>query len=135
MLAFALAAALAERDIERHGAGLGAGPSWGGPEAPDNLELGAATQVWLAVSDDRAASVSGQYFFHQQQVPTHKDARAHRFAGPASQLLRPTDRREAARLTVAAAAAAQWNTTLHRERCGIACWIAAVGQQSAPASG
>jgi NAD(P)-dependent dehydrogenase (short-subunit alcohol dehydrogenase family) len=55
-------------------------PGWvptklGGPEAPDNLELGAATQVWLAVSDDRAASVSGQYFFHQQQVPTHKDAR------------------------------------------------------------
>jgi NAD(P)-dependent dehydrogenase (short-subunit alcohol dehydrogenase family) len=55
-------------------------PGWvptklGGPEAPDNLELGAATQVWLAVSDDRAASVSGQNFFHQQQVPTHKDAR------------------------------------------------------------
>jgi NAD(P)-dependent dehydrogenase (short-subunit alcohol dehydrogenase family) len=55
-------------------------PGWvatkmGGPNAPDDLELGAVTQVWLAVSDDPAAHVSGRYFFHQQQVPVHQDAR------------------------------------------------------------
>jgi NAD(P)-dependent dehydrogenase (short-subunit alcohol dehydrogenase family) len=46
-------------------------PGWvatkmGGAGAPDDLDAGARTQVWLAVSDDRHALVSGQYFFHQQ---------------------------------------------------------------------
>lgn len=46
-------------------------PGWvptrmGGPGAPDDLELGALTQAWLAVSDDPAVHVSGRYFFHQQ---------------------------------------------------------------------
>lgn len=45
-------------------------PGWvptkmGGPGAPDNLQKGYETQVWLAVSDD--AKVSGQYFFHQNR--------------------------------------------------------------------
>ena len=44
-------------------------PGWvptkmGGSGAPDDLEAGAATQVWLAVSDDPAAAVSGRYFYH-----------------------------------------------------------------------
>ena len=44
-------------------------PGWvptkmGGPGAPDDLEAGAATQVWLAVSEDPAATVSGRYFYH-----------------------------------------------------------------------
>lgn len=44
-------------------------PGWvatkmGGPSAPDDLEQGHRTQVWLAVSDDPAAEVSGEYFFH-----------------------------------------------------------------------
>jgi hypothetical protein len=47
-------------------------PGWvptkmGGPNAPDDLDLGAATQVWLATSDDRAAQVSGRCFHHQAQ--------------------------------------------------------------------
>jgi NAD(P)-dependent dehydrogenase (short-subunit alcohol dehydrogenase family) len=46
-------------------------PGWvptkmGGPGAPDDLALGAVTQAWLAVSDDAAARVSGQYFRHQK---------------------------------------------------------------------
>lgn len=46
-------------------------PGWvptkmGGPGAPDDLALGAATQAWLAVSDDARARVSGQYFYHQR---------------------------------------------------------------------
>jgi NAD(P)-dependent dehydrogenase (short-subunit alcohol dehydrogenase family) len=51
-------------------------PGWvptrmGGPGAPDDLELGAATQVWLAAGDDPATAVTGQYFFHQrvERVP------------------------------------------------------------------
>lgn len=46
-------------------------PGWvptrmGGPGAPDDLQKGYETQVWLAVSDDEQAKVSGRYFFHQQ---------------------------------------------------------------------
>ena len=46
-------------------------PGWvptrmGGPSAPDDLEDGYRTQVWLAVSDDPAALVSGKYFYHLQ---------------------------------------------------------------------
>ncbi len=46
-------------------------PGWvptkmGGPGAPDDLSLGAVTQAWLAVSDDPAAAVTGQYFRHQK---------------------------------------------------------------------
>ncbi len=41
-------------------------PGWiktnmGGPQAPDPLDLGAETQVWLATSDDPVATTSGQY--------------------------------------------------------------------------
>ena len=47
-------------------------PGWvptkmGGKGAPDDLQEGAATQVWLAVSDDPAAKVSGRYFHHRKQ--------------------------------------------------------------------
>jgi NAD(P)-dependent dehydrogenase (short-subunit alcohol dehydrogenase family) len=47
-------------------------PGWvptkmGGPEAPDNLEEGYATQVWLAVSNNRRALVSGEYFYHRKR--------------------------------------------------------------------
>jgi NAD(P)-dependent dehydrogenase (short-subunit alcohol dehydrogenase family) len=50
-------------------------PGWvatkmGGPNAPDDLSQGSTTQVWLAVSDDPHATVSGEYFFHRQrQLP------------------------------------------------------------------
>ena len=47
-------------------------PGWvptkmGGAGAPDDLQKGYETQVWLAVSDDQKAKVSGRYFFHQKE--------------------------------------------------------------------
>jgi NAD(P)-dependent dehydrogenase (short-subunit alcohol dehydrogenase family) len=46
-------------------------PGWvatkmGGPNAPDDLDAGHRTQVWLAASEDRAAKVSGDYFYHMR---------------------------------------------------------------------
>ena len=48
-------------------------PGWvptkmGGASAPDNLQKGAETQAWLAVSDDADAKVSGSYFFHKREA-------------------------------------------------------------------
>ena len=47
-------------------------PGWvptkmGGPGAPDNLQKGYETQVWLAVSNDEKAKVTGNYFYHQKE--------------------------------------------------------------------
>jgi NAD(P)-dependent dehydrogenase (short-subunit alcohol dehydrogenase family) len=47
-------------------------PGWvptkmGGRGAPDNLQKGYETQVWLAVSNDEGAKVSGHYFFHKKE--------------------------------------------------------------------
>lgn len=47
-------------------------PGWvptkmGGPQAPDDLRLGHATQVWLATSDNADALVSGSYWHHHRQ--------------------------------------------------------------------
>ncbi|MGD1017404.1 MAG: SDR family NAD(P)-dependent oxidoreductase [Roseiarcus sp.] len=46
-------------------------PGWvatrmGGASAPDDLDQGRRTQVWLAVGDDEGARVSGQYFYHMR---------------------------------------------------------------------
>ena len=47
-------------------------PGWvatkmGGRGAPDDLELGADTQAWLAVSGEPAARVTGRYFYHRSE--------------------------------------------------------------------
>ena len=47
-------------------------PGWvptkmGGRGAPDNLQKGYETQVWLAVSNDEKAKDSGHYFFHKKE--------------------------------------------------------------------
>jgi len=47
-------------------------PGWvptkmGGRGAPDNLQKGYETQVWLAVSNDEKVKVSGRYFFHHKE--------------------------------------------------------------------
>jgi NAD(P)-dependent dehydrogenase (short-subunit alcohol dehydrogenase family) len=47
-------------------------PGWvatkmGGAAATDDLDAGHRTQVWLAVSDDPAAKVTGEYFYHMQR--------------------------------------------------------------------
>jgi len=36
----------------------------GGPGAPDDLDAAHRTQVWLITSDDPAATVTGEYFYH-----------------------------------------------------------------------
>ena len=48
-------------------------PGWvptkmGGPGAPDDLVKGYETQVWLAVSDEEDAKVSGRYFYHKEET-------------------------------------------------------------------
>lgn len=46
-------------------------PGWvatkmGGASATDDLDQGHRTQVWLAASDDPAAKVTGEYFYHMR---------------------------------------------------------------------
>jgi NAD(P)-dependent dehydrogenase (short-subunit alcohol dehydrogenase family) len=55
-------------------------PGWvatkmGGSGAPDNLDDGHRTQVWLAASDDAAAKVTGEYFFHMRLRKVNPAAR------------------------------------------------------------
>jgi len=54
-------------------------PGWvptkmGGRGAPDNLIEGYETQVWLAVSNDEKAKVTGQYFYHQKTARYNPEA-------------------------------------------------------------
>jgi hypothetical protein len=56
-------------------------PGWvptrmGGSSATDDLDHAHRTQVWLAVSDDPAALVSGEYFYHREKrdpLPATRD--------------------------------------------------------------
>lgn len=54
-------------------------PGWvptkmGGRGAPDDLQEGYETQVWLAVSDDPRVKVSGRYFHHRLERPYNPQA-------------------------------------------------------------
>ncbi len=54
-------------------------PGWvatkmGGAGAPESIEDGAKTQVWLAVSGDKEALVSGGYFYHERPRSFHPAA-------------------------------------------------------------
>ena len=54
-------------------------PGWvptkmGGQGAPDDLQEGYETQVWLAVSNERRAKVSGRYFHHQKESSYNPEA-------------------------------------------------------------
>jgi NAD(P)-dependent dehydrogenase (short-subunit alcohol dehydrogenase family) len=54
-------------------------PGWvptkmGGRGAPDDLQKGYETQVWLATSNDPTAKVSGRYFFHQKERHHNQEA-------------------------------------------------------------
>jgi NAD(P)-dependent dehydrogenase (short-subunit alcohol dehydrogenase family) len=51
-------------------------PGWvktkmGGPSATDDLDAAHRTQVWLAVSNDPKATVSGKYFYHMELRSPH----------------------------------------------------------------
>jgi NAD(P)-dependent dehydrogenase (short-subunit alcohol dehydrogenase family) len=55
-------------------------PGWvatkmGGAGATDDLDAGHRTQVWLAVSDDAAAKVTGEYFYHMRRREPNPAAR------------------------------------------------------------
>jgi NAD(P)-dependent dehydrogenase (short-subunit alcohol dehydrogenase family) len=55
-------------------------PGWvatrmGGAGASDDLDQGHRTQVWLAASDDAAARVSGEYFYHLRRRAPNPEAR------------------------------------------------------------
>lgn len=55
-------------------------PGWvptrmGGPGAPDDLDQAHRTQAWLAVSVDRAARATGEYFFHLRRREANPQAR------------------------------------------------------------
>lgn len=55
-------------------------PGWvatkmGGPNASDDLDQGHRTQVWLAVSDDREAKVTGEYFYHMRRRAPRAETR------------------------------------------------------------
>jgi len=47
----------------------------GGPGAPDDLDAGAETQVWLATSNDPEAMVSAQYSYPQRRRAAEAAAR------------------------------------------------------------
>jgi NAD(P)-dependent dehydrogenase (short-subunit alcohol dehydrogenase family) len=54
-------------------------PGWvptkmGGKGAPDDLVKGYETQLWLAVSNDEKARVSGRYFFHRHERAHNREA-------------------------------------------------------------
>ena len=55
-------------------------PGWvptrmGGAGAPDDMDQAHRTQAWLAVSDDAAARVTGEYFFHLRRRAPNPQAR------------------------------------------------------------
>jgi NAD(P)-dependent dehydrogenase (short-subunit alcohol dehydrogenase family) len=59
-------------------------PGWirtkmGGSGAPGSLDQGAATQVWLATSDDPAALVTGRYFLDSREQEPAAAVRDERF--------------------------------------------------------
>lgn len=54
-------------------------PGWvptkmGGSGAPDDLKKGYETQVWLAVSNEEKAKVSGRFFYHQKEISYNREA-------------------------------------------------------------
>lgn len=54
-------------------------PGWvptrmGGPGAPDDMDKAHRTQAWLAIGEDEAARVSGDYFFHKRRRAANPEA-------------------------------------------------------------
>jgi len=54
-------------------------PGWvptkmGGQGAPDDLEQGYSTQVWLATGTEKAATLSGRYLHHKKEMDYHLQA-------------------------------------------------------------
>ena len=54
-------------------------PGWvptkmGGIGAPGDLKKGYETQVWLSISNDGKAKVSGRFFYHQKEISYNREA-------------------------------------------------------------
>jgi NAD(P)-dependent dehydrogenase (short-subunit alcohol dehydrogenase family) len=54
-------------------------PGWvptkmGGSGAPDDLQKGYETQVWLATGNDEEAKVTGRFFYHRKQIRYNQEA-------------------------------------------------------------
>jgi NAD(P)-dependent dehydrogenase (short-subunit alcohol dehydrogenase family) len=80
----ALAFAIARRwsDVRSNAVDPGWVPTrMGGPGAPDDLDLGYLTQVWLAVSDEPEARVSGECWYHQRRQKPAAAVRSEQFQG------------------------------------------------------
>jgi NAD(P)-dependent dehydrogenase (short-subunit alcohol dehydrogenase family) len=82
-------------------------PGWvatkmGGPGATDDLNLAHRTQVWLAASDNQAATVTGEYFYHQQR---REPLAAARDTEKQDQLLKECEKFTGVQLPLAAAVA------------------------------
>ncbi|MFD7455629.1 MULTISPECIES: SDR family NAD(P)-dependent oxidoreductase [unclassified Streptomyces] len=59
-------------------------PGWvptkmGGPNAPDDLELGHQTQEWLASSDEPDALTTGGYWYHRERSQPHRSVHDEEF--------------------------------------------------------
>lgn len=59
-------------------------PGWvptkmGGPNAPDDLELGHQTQEWLASSDEPEALTTGGYWYHRERSQPHRSVHDEEF--------------------------------------------------------
>lgn len=68
VLMLALAAARLWPDVYSNAVDPGWVPTkMGGTNAPDDLQKGFETQVWLAAAEDSRAKVSGRYFFHKKE--------------------------------------------------------------------
>ena len=55
-------------------------PGWvptkmGGSSAPDDLNKGFATQVWLAADEDEKAKISGRYLYHKREMDCNPQAK------------------------------------------------------------
>ena len=75
VLMLCLAVARKWRDVYANAVDPGWVPTkMGGKSAPDDLQKGFETQVWLAVSDDEKAKVSGRYFHHQTESRYNAEA-------------------------------------------------------------
>ncbi|MDQ0735755.1 SDR family NAD(P)-dependent oxidoreductase [Arthrobacter agilis] len=73
LTAFVAALARVRPDLLAHAVDPGWVPTrMGGPDAPDDLDLGHRTQVWLATSDDPDALTSGGYWFHRARRAPHE---------------------------------------------------------------
>ena len=82
LLLTALTLGLARRwpDVVCHAVDPGWVPTrMGGVDAPDELELGHPTQVWLASSNDPAALETGGYWFHMERLAPLAIANDHSF--------------------------------------------------------